>query len=168
MTQTTVPVGQRATATASLTDSAGATVTKPVTWASSNTSVASVDAGGTVTAMTPGTSSISASADGITGSQAMTVIVAPVATVLGNPSSAALITGGTFQLGAVTLDANNVPLTGRTVTWTSDASGVATVSASGLVTAVAVGTATITATSEGKTGTAAVTVSAPPPVPVAT
>jgi len=40
---------------------------------------------------------------------------------------------------------------------------VATVSATGLVTGAGVGTATITATSEGKSGTAAITVIAPPP-----
>jgi uncharacterized protein YjdB len=39
----------------------------------------------------------------------------------------------------------NATVTGRTITWTSSATGVATVDASGKVTAHAVGTATITA-----------------------
>jgi hypothetical protein len=53
-------------------------------------------------------------------------------------------------------------LTGRTITWSSSVLGVATVSGTGLVTAVAAGPATITATSEGQSGTSAVTVTAPP------
>src|SRR5205823_13076176 len=60
-------------------------------------------------------------------------------------------------------DGNGSTLTGRTVTWSTSASGVATVSASGLVSAVAAGSATITATSEGKSGSATVTVPAPLP-----
>jgi formylglycine-generating enzyme required for sulfatase activity len=54
--------------------------------------------------------------------------------------------------------AGNV-LTGRTITWSSSATTVAAVNGvTGLVTAVAVGAATISATSEGKTGTAVLTV----------
>src|SRR5206468_10532504 len=54
---------------------------------------------------------------------------------------------------------------GRTVTWSSSNTAVATVSNSGLVSGVTPGTATITATSEGKSGTSSVTVTN---VPVAT
>ncbi|HMH84225.1 MAG TPA: alkaline phosphatase family protein, partial [Gemmatimonadales bacterium] len=52
---------------------------------------------------------------------------------------------------------------GRTVTWTSSNTTVATVSASGLVTGKVAGSATITATSEGQSGTSALTVTAAPP-----
>src|SRR5204863_2229462 len=62
-------------------------------------------------------------------------------------------------------DANGAPLSGRTVTWSSSNTAVATVSNSGLVSGVTPGTATITATSEGKSGTSSVTVTN---VPVAT
>jgi uncharacterized protein YjdB len=55
-------------------------------------------------------------------------------------------------------DGSGNTLTGRTVTWSSDHGEIATVSSSGVVTAVAIGTATITATSESKTGTAQITV----------
>src|SRR5207244_7837774 len=50
------------------------------------------------------------------------------------------------------------PLSGRTVTWSSSNTAVATVSTSGLVSGVAPGSITISATSEGKSGTAAITV----------
>jgi uncharacterized protein YjdB len=76
------------------------------------------------------------------------------------PASASVPVGGTEQLTATPKDAAGQPLTGRTVTWATDAPAVATVSAAGLVTGVGAGSATITATSEGKSGTASVTVTA--------
>src|SRR3989441_370585 len=77
-------------------------------------------------------------------------------------ASATVVTGNTVQLTATPQDANGTPLSGRVVTWASSNPAAATVSASGLVTAVAVGAATITATSEGKSATTAITVSAVP------
>jgi uncharacterized protein YjdB len=74
--------------------------------------------------------------------------------------------GTTLQLTATPKDANGNPLTGRTVTWTSSDANIATVDANGLVTGNVVGgPVIITATSEGKSGTASITVT---PVPVAT
>ncbi len=84
----------------------------------------------------------------------------PVATVTVSPASANVVVGALQQFTATLKDAAGNVLTGRTVTWASSALGVATVNGSGLVTGLVVGTATITATSEGKSGTAAVTVSA--------
>jgi len=66
--------------------------------------------------------------------------------------------GATVQLTATPRDALGNPLSGRVVTWSSDALGVAAVSGSGLVSGLAVGGATITATSGGQSGSAAVTV----------
>jgi uncharacterized protein YjdB len=59
-------------------------------------------------------------------------------------------------------DALGNVLTGRTVSWGSSNSAVATVSQTGLVTGVAAGSATITATSETKSGTSTVTVTQAP------
>ena len=87
--------------------------------------------------------------------------LAPVVLVTVSPASATLSVGGTAQLAAVTKDAAGNTLTGRTVTWASSNTAAATVSGSGLATGVAGGTATITATSEGQSGTAAITVTAP-------
>src|SRR5207302_407041 len=56
---------------------------------------------------------------------------------------------------------NGGVLSGRVVTWMSSDGSVAIVNGSGLVTAVAPGQATITATSEGKSGSAAITVASP-------
>ena len=89
----------------------------------------------------------------------------PVASVAVAPATAAVQVGQTVQLNATTKDATGNTLTGRTVAWVSSTPALATVNESGLVTGVGVGgPVTITATSEGKTGTAAITVN---PVPVA-
>src|SRR5213078_2036639 len=85
----------------------------------------------------------------------------PVAAVTVSPASTSVAVGATVQLAAVTRDSAGNTLTGRTVTWTISNSAVATIAASGLVTGVATGTVTITATSEGKSGTAAVSATAP-------
>ncbi|HUR02460.1 MAG TPA: Ig-like domain-containing protein [Nonomuraea sp.] len=90
----------------------------------------------------------------------------PVGSVGITPDSAGVAVGRTVQLTAATVDAGGEPLVGRAVTWSTDNAQVATVSGTGLVTGVAVGTATLTATSEGKNGTARVTVTAAP-APVA-
>ena len=84
--------------------------------------------------------------------------VIPVATVTVAPPSAAVTVGGTTQFTATAADAGGEPLPGATFTWASDALGVATVSATGLVTGKGVGSATITATSGGINGTATVIV----------
>jgi len=76
-----------------------------------------------------------------------------------------LAVGQTAQASAVLRDGTGNVLTDRTITWTSSASGIASVSSSGLVTAVAAGAATVTATSEGLAGTASVTVIAPGGLP---
>lgn len=84
---------------------------------------------------------------------------APVATVAVSPTSATLNVGQTQSLTATARDANGQPLSGRPITWQTSNASVATVNSSGLVTAVAAGTATITASSEGRSGTASITVS---------
>ncbi len=90
---------------------------------------------------------------------------APVAAVVLTPPSAGLFVGGTQQFAATLRDAGGSLVTGRTITWQSSNTAVASVGATGLATAKAVGTATVTATSEGKSGSAAVTVDSalPPP-----
>src|SRR3989449_1141892 len=92
----------------------------------------------------------------------------PVASVSVGPAAASVQVAGTVQLTATLKDANGTPLTGRAVTWVSSNTSVATVSTAGLVTGKVAGSATITAASEGQSGTAAITVTVAPPVPVAT
>src|SRR5205823_6271995 len=110
---------------------------------------------------------ITATAEGQSGPSALTVtaVTVPVATVTVSPAPASVPAGQTAQLTATPKDASGNSLTGRTITWASSNTSVATVSSSGLVRGVVAGSATITATSETKSGTSAITVTA---VPVAT
>jgi hypothetical protein len=82
---------------------------------------------------------------------------ATVASVTMSQPTASMDVGATLALTATPKDGSGNTLTGRTTTWTSSNSNVASVS-SGSVTAVAVGSATITATIEGKTATTEITV----------
>ena len=76
-----------------------------------------------------------------------------------SPSATAFVAlGETVQLSASVLDQNGEPLVDAAVTWTSSDDAVATVTASGLVTAAGNGNARLTASSGGASGSAAVTV----------
>src|SRR5207247_2512576 len=111
----------------------------------------------TVTATShPGNVSTAASVT-VTGCP-LPVAAVPVASVTVSPATATVQVGQTMQLAAAPKDANGNSLSGRTITWASGSTAVATVSASGFVTGVAAGSVTITATSEGQSGTATITV----------
>ena len=88
---------------------------------------------------------------------------AAVASVTIDTPAASVNVGETSQLVATVRDQAGTSLSGRAITWISSDIGVASVSATGLVTGVAVGSATITATSEGKSGSAVITVTPRPP-----
>ena len=92
----------------------------------------------------------------------------PVATSIAvTPTSHTLSAiGATVQLSATVRDQNNNPMSGQTVNWNSSNTAVATVSGSGLVTAVSNGTAQITARSGNASGTANITVAEPVPTRV--
>jgi uncharacterized protein YjdB len=155
---TPVVVGGTTTAMAVLRAANGATLSgRAVVWSSSVPSVATVSATGEVTAVTTGTTVLTATSEGQSGSATLTVIVPPVATVT-VAGAATLAPGAVSGFTATLRDAAGVTLTNRAVSWSSSDANVASVSASGSVTAIAPGTATITASSEGKSGSAALTV----------
>jgi len=150
---------------ATVKDSSGNVVTGSIiSWASNNAGVATVSSTGLVTGQGAGSATITATTGSVSGgaSVAVQALAAPVATVSMNPTTASMVTGDTLTITATPRDSTGTALGGRTITWSSSNTSVAKVSSAGLVTAVTVGSATITATSEGKTGTVAVTVSAPP------
>jgi uncharacterized protein YjdB len=168
-TSVTRTEGETAQLTATLRDAAGNTLTgRVITWSTNAAGVATVNGSGLVTAVAPGAATITATSEGRSGTAAMTVVprVVPVASVTVTPTTATRTEGETAQLTATLRDAAGNTLTGRAITWSTSAAGVATVNGSGLVTAVAPGAASITATSEGRSGTAAITV-VPRAVPVA-
>jgi uncharacterized protein YjdB len=157
-------VGGTAQLGATAQDSAGNPLSgRTITWTSSNGGVASVNGSGLVTGVSAGTATITATSGGKSGSAAVTVVAVPVATVSVSPATASVAVGSSVPLSATPRDSAGKALNGRVVSWATSDVAVATVSSSGVVTGVAVGSATITATSEGKSGTAAITVTAAPP-----
>ena len=85
----------------------------------------------------------------------------PVASVVVAPASASLEVGQTVPFVAVARDSVGKILIGRPMAWSSSDGLMATVTSGGLVTGHTAGPATITATSEGQSGAAAITVTAP-------
>jgi len=129
----------------------GLPISGPLAWRSSNTAVATVDAqSGLVTAVAPGTTQISVSGANVLASPiTITVTSAPAgqvaAVVVTPPASTNLNVGDTLQLQATAKDASGAVVPNATITWSSSNPSVATVSSTGLVTAVAAGTVSITA-----------------------
>ena len=138
------------------------TTNKELTWKSSDESIATVDATGKVTGVKIGTTTITATArdgSGVSGSCTVTVL-SHVKKVTVTPANLTLGKNKSYTLTA-TVDAQ--PGTDTGVTWTSSDTTIATVDATGKVTATdKVGTVTITATSKAdpaKKGTCTIKVS---------
>ncbi len=171
-TASQVEAGRTVTLTAVVKDQRDSVMTgKSVTWASNNTSVATVTANvitagattATVTGVTKGTASIVASVEGKVTTVPVFVVDPTVATVSVTATvPPTFFVGQTLQATSVARDSGNNALTSFTTTWTSSTPTVASVSATGLITALSAGTTTITATTGGKTGTLNVTVSLVP------
>lgn len=151
-------VGASVSLSAQVLDASGRVLSMTPTWTCDRTSVATVSANGTVTALTPGTAVITASAGGITGTAVISVQPAAVASVSVAPASGSIRVGKQLQLTATARDASGRELPGRPITWSSSSLKTAVVLSNGLVTGVAKGSATITATIEGKSGTSRITV----------
>ncbi|RYQ16067.1 alpha-amylase [Bifidobacterium pseudolongum subsp. globosum] len=136
---------------------------RAVSWKSSDTSVATVDASGTVTAVKAGTATVTATAGGKSASIIVTVQPDGVAlqsiAITGNGvanGEATMEVGSTLQLSAKLTPAN---ASVATINWSSSDTSVATVSGDGKVTAIKNGDAVITVSAAGKAASILLTVS---------
>ncbi len=141
-------------------------------WESTATDVATVDAAGMVTAIGPGTAQVHArtpEAPALGGTSFITVLIGEepqVARVAIEPDTLELTdVGQTGLFVATALDEDGIPIEGLEVAWSSSAPLIATVSSTGVVTAIAEGEAVVTATIEGITGSAVVIVDPEQPEP---
>ena len=154
----TLQQGSTQTLTATVTPSYAS---QTVSWNSSNTSVATVNASGKVTAVGVGNCIVTATTtDGTQLSASCQVNVTPVMVtgITLNSTSATIYPGDDLQLTATVSPSN---ATNKAVTWRSSNTSVATVDATGKVSAIAVGSATITATAtdgSGKSASCSITV----------
>lgn len=167
-TGTSVPAGisQPFQATGIYSDGSHHDLTSAVTWTSSASGIAGVSNGagsnGVVTAAATGSTVISATLSGVSGSAPLTVTPAVLVSIAVTPASASLPKGLTQQYTATATfsDGSHEDVT-SSVTWSSNASGTASIAAGGLASASSVGAATITAALGSVSGSAPVTVTAP-------
>ena len=140
------------------------TSVQTVSWRSDHPEIATVTETGEVTAISLGSAKISAIAGdgtGVTGESIVTVVAIPAEGIsISTGGSTTLKASQTVQLTATVTPDN---ATDKNVIWKSENADVATVSETGLVTAVSVGSATITATnSAGQSASVEITVVATP------
>ena len=127
-------------------------------WESSEPTVATVSSSGLVTSVGNGSTTISARLGDATGDAVISVnqsIVSISVTPTGETFSSI---GDTSRLAAVALDGQGALIDDVMLTWNSSSASVATVSETGLVTAVSDGTALVTASAAGVEGSADVSV----------
>lgn len=161
LTNPSIVVGQTTTASATTKDAGGTALTgRAITWSTGNASVLTVSATGTVTAVASGTADVVATSEGKSGTATLTVSPAPVATVDVSLGTSFLNPGATTQATAIPRDAYGNFLSGRAVSWGSDNTAVATVSSTGLVTAIASGSCNISAVVESRTASVILSVNA--------
>ena len=153
--------GATATVTAELRDPAGNVILdRTATFSSSDDKIASVSAGGVVTAVAVGSANITATIEGKSATIPMTV-TSPVAGVELVPSTVTLARPGDSQvLTARVVAAPGASVDGLVPTVTTSDAKVATVG-EGRIFAINYGVATITATIENFTATTAVAVVSP-------
>ena len=127
-------------------------------WASSDASVAAVDASGMVTAAANGSATIAATAGSVSGTAAVTVAQVVSAVAMSPAADTLVAFGDTLRMLAEATDANGHGVAGPEFSWSSSDTLVALVDASGLVMAAANGSATVTAMTGGVSGSATVMV----------
>ena len=132
-----------------------------VTWSSSSQAVASVSVSGLVTANSIGAATITATAGGKSGTATVNVVQPPIASIALSTANDTLLQGQTLQLTATMLDQQGNVVTDRTISWTSSNPDVASVSGTGLVTAVDDGVTTISASADGRSASANIRVFGP-------
>ena len=134
---------------------------RAVAWSSSDRSVATVDKAGTVHGLRPGTATVTATAEGKSGTCAVTVKAKAIGvTEVTLDKTELTLTEGETETLTATVRPDNAD--NRKVTWSSDKTEIATVDGAGRVTAVKAGEAVVTVMTEdgGKTATCRVTVKA--------
>jgi Big-like domain-containing protein/CARDB protein len=154
---------QRFTAMGSFSDGTVQDLTPLVDWASSNSSVAVVSNAegieGLASGMQEGSTQITATLLNSTGGTTLTVTAAEVVAITVAPATPSIAIGIRLQFTATGIftDGTSQDLT-MVAGWTSSNPTVATISPTGLATAVAVGSTTISATFQDSTGETMLTV----------
>jgi hypothetical protein len=158
-----LPMGESEplTATAKFSDGSAQDVTQSATWQATPTTIATINAQGSLTGVGRGTAQVSAAYQGATGSTAITIGAAALVGITVGATQPTLAVGQSEPLTATGKfsDGSTQNLT-QLVTWQSIPSSVATINAQGSLTAVGKGIAQVSAVYQGATGSAAITIGA--------
>lgn len=145
----TIPLGTFAplTATGTLTDGKTEDLTGTATWSSSDSTIASIAAGGQVTARALGGVTITATSGTISGSTSLTVASASLVSLVIADGDVTIANNTSHQFTAIGIfnDGSRHGVTDQ-VTWSSSQTGIATISVSGRARAASAGATTIAAT----------------------
>ena len=141
----TVGNTQQLTATGTYSDHTTGNLTSSVTWASSDTSVMTVNSAGLATGVAPGTAMITANSGSINTHTNLTASPALVSIAV-TPAAQSVLVNATQQFTATGTyaDSSHADIS-STVTWSSSDTTLATVNAAGLATGVAAGNITVQA-----------------------
>lgn len=153
----TIASGATANLLATARNSAGTAINATFTWSSSNDAIATVSNAGVVTGVGEGSATITASADGVSGTRTVQVQPPIAAVVVSGVESLGIGRSQQFTAQARSAGGTQLP---ATFTWKTSAPSIATVTNSGVVTAVGAGEVTISAMANGTSieGSAALTV----------
>ena len=153
------------TATGVYSDGSKLDISSQVNWRSAQTAIASVNTDGVATAISPGTTMVTATMGRLSGSTNLAVTAATLMSIGVTPTNMSLASGTTDSLRAIGVYSDNLTLDLTTsVTWSSSAPTVASVrnsaGAKGITIAVSPGSSTITATLDAVSGSTTLTVTA--------
>ena len=119
-----------------------------VTWNSSDPAIATISADGTLTARSPGQTTITATSDGVRGEARVTVVSVRAHSIVVAPLPSPLRLGDKVSLKATVCDADGKTVN-RPVTWRSSDPRIATVGGDGRLMALGEGWAIVTAEADG-------------------
>jgi uncharacterized protein YjdB len=157
----TVGASQQFAATGHFSDGTSQDLTTSVAWGSQTASVATITAAGLVTAVSAGTSTITATSGAVKGSASVTVTAVTLKSLAVTPANPTLAKSTTQQFTATGTFSDGSTQILSNVTWSSYDTSVATITSGGLVTAVGAGSSTIQAVSGSVSGSTGLTVTAP-------
>jgi hypothetical protein len=130
-------VGDQVQLTATALDATGAPVLVPITYSSSNTAVATVNANGLIVAVGPGTTSIGVSTGSRSGSLTLVVDGNITSKVQVTPASPTVPVGTTLQLTGTVFTTIGNPARSKGLTWSTPDATKATVDTTGNVSGIA-------------------------------
>jgi hypothetical protein len=139
-------------------DGSSRDLTNSVSWSSSASTIASVANSGLATGVAAGDATISASSGAVTGSATLTVTPATLVGINVFPDSSMLPVGVNQQFTATGTFSDGSTQNLASVSWSSSDGTLASISDTGMLSALAPGTVTITASTGGITGSTTLTI----------